>query len=69
MFEITPQSKVCDVLEKIEGAKEIFLKLGYKCVDCAVNIEDTLAIASLYHKKNLDELLLLLNQLQTKNSR
>ncbi|MFN7181950.1 MAG: hypothetical protein ACK4NF_04665 [Planctomycetota bacterium] len=67
-MEITSNSKVIEVLDKVEGAKDIFLKLGYKCIDCAVNIEDTLLIAAKYHRKDVNELLHLLKEAQSHNS-
>lgn len=57
MIEITPDTKIYEVLESLEGAKELFLKLGYKCVDCAVNIEDSLIAAAKYHNADLSKLL------------
>jgi hypothetical protein len=57
VMELSPLSKISDVLNNIKGAEKVFAELGYKCVDCAVNIEDTLIIAAKYHKKDLNELL------------
>jgi hypothetical protein len=57
VMELSPLSKISDVLNNIKGAEKVFTELGYKCVDCAVNIEDTLIIAAKYHKKDLNELL------------
>lgn len=68
MKEVTPDTLICEILENCEGAKELFLKLGYKCVDCAVNAEDSLAVAAKYHKKDLNELLNSINALILRNN-
>ncbi len=68
MTEVSPDSKVIEILENVEGASEVFLKLGYKCADCPVNIEDTLIVAAKYHNKDINELLNSIRQLPCKNN-
>lgn len=68
MKEITSNTKVYDILENYEGAKALFIKLGYKCVDCAVNSEDSLMVAAKYHHKDLNELIKCLYELSPKNN-
>ncbi len=69
MLEITHSTKVSEVLETYKEAKEVFIKLGYKCVDCAVNKEDSLIVAAKYHNKDLDELLNYIKKLSINNSK
>ena len=68
---IEPKTLVQTVIDELPAAREVFLRLGYRCVaskgdDCVVAEKDTLAVAAELHKMDPHVLLTELRALQEK---
>lgn len=69
MSRFRPDMLVVEALEAHPGAAEVFVRLGYRCIDparndwCVVIEKDTLAEAARLHEKPVGELLGALNAL------
>ncbi len=52
-----------DALDQDPRVAEVLEKLGWKCIDCVAAEVETFRLGSIYHGKDLEELIVALNRL------
>ena len=62
-MKYTADMVIQDALDLDSRVGEVLEKLGWKCIECVAAEAETFRLGSIYHEKDLEELLNALNQL------
>ncbi len=62
-MKYTADMVIQDALDLDSRVGEVLEKLGWKCIECVAAEAETFRFGSIYHEKDLEELLNALNQL------